>query len=877
VSISRLSVSTLFALGLVGPGGAWSAPDSVSPPAAGAPAPDTERAQAPAPVKSDAAATELRTRLIDLRARQQQSPDDPQIAAQLGALYLDLGDPVAAEEQLKRAVAAQDAPPDAYLLLGRAWLLQGKLAELQTEIPADQLTGAPEQAGVAVLQGLAWLAKQRPQDARERFKEALGLVPDYSPAYVGLARASLADGNRTAARDSLKSAEQGSDADPVEIATLRGDLLALDKDYPAAEAAYRQAAELKPYQVWRLRQVAQMQIPQNKLDQADANLARVLAWRKGDVGAVFLSGYSAFLRGDYQRAYDTVAPLLEGEVAEPDALYVAGASSYRLGQDQQARELLGLYLERRPDQPEAQRLLAATLLRLGDSNEALRRALPLVQGESPNVGDLTLAGGAALLAGDSKAALGYLQRAQQQKPDDQTLRRLVAIAKASGGNGKTDTDELEKLVAEGGDGLEDLELGLLQQRIRAGDYERALAAAGRFQERHPERPEGWLYQGIALVHTGRAADARPAFERALSLSPGNLNALIGMADAEMGAGDPQAAADSLVAALQSSPANPLLLQNLIDVAVAAGQPERPIDTIKPLLAADPDNVALAALLAHAYTAAGRPLAALELLGARRDAGERALLREKGLAELRAGRAAAAVATFQQIVQGEPKSVQALTDLARATQESGDAAAARRLYDQAATLDPANAAARIGQANAALLALTAPVDPQTLKRVLVGVAKAIEQFPGAPGAEEMQATVMILTRQAKAAAERLAVVYGRTREPFDAMLLARAYDHGDDRPAALAVLRDHVKRFPGDNQVRMDLAHRYLSENQVAPALEQLSAIVAQDWGRTDAHLELAYILIREGRKDDALPHLRVAEQALPRDPRVKDLQALIRR
>ena len=550
MSKNRPSLLTLLVLGVIGPNAAWSAPEApTTVPAARA------AVSADAPTKNQAL-TDLRTQIIDLRNRQQAAPDDPELNYQLGALYLDAGDPKAAEEQLRRAIDKGTTAADAWVLLGQAWLLQEKYVEIQAQIPFDQLPDTAAKAGVAVLQGQAWLAKERPADARKSFKEALVLEPDFSPAYVGLARVSLAEGNLPAATASLKSAEQGRRSDPAEVATLRGDLAATEKDYAGAETAYQQAANTKPFQVSRLRPLAQVQIPLKKLDEAEGNLSRVLAQRKGDPQALFLSSYSAYMRGDYERAFNTVSPLLDGRIGDPAAIFIGGASSYYLGNDQQARELLTRYLGLQPGDAFAARLLGATLVRQGEPVEALRVLTPLVQLERPAYEDLTLAGMAALLSDRPKDALAFLQRAQEQKPQDKGLSRLLAFAKAGSGAGAA---ELEQLVAEGGDGFEDLELGLLQRFVRDEDYAQLLTGATRFQARHPERAEGWVYEGIAQSRTGQPVEAQRAFEKARQLSPRNLDALIGLADAQMAQGHPDTAAAAIRDALkdcagQSGPA-----------------------------------------------------------------------------------------------------------------------------------------------------------------------------------------------------------------------------------------------------------------------------------------------------------------------------------
>ena len=124
--------------------------------------------------------------------------------------------------------------------------------------------------------------------------------------------------------------------------------------------------------------------------------------------------------------------------------------------------------------------------------------------------------------------------------------------------------------------------------------------------------------------------AEGAFERALSLSPGNLDALVGLAAVQSSAGNHQGAHDTIVKALKISPGNPLLLDNLITIAIAEGKPEGAIESIKPLVEAAPRDLALAAALAHADRSAGQPLGALEFLAGRPDAQAPGLRREKGL-------------------------------------------------------------------------------------------------------------------------------------------------------------------------------------------------------------------------------------------------------
>jgi len=844
MSVCRLCASLMIALGAIGPAAVWSAPDAPAPTAT-VPAMQTGAV-------TTASGAELLARLSELRGRQQADPGNADLSYQLGVLYLDLGQAAAAQVQLRRALDLGGKQPDLWPLIGQTWLLQQAYGDVQDRIPFDTLPGLQERAAVRVLQGLAYLAQERPREARGRFREALALIPDYSPAYVGRARTSLAEGNQAEAKDALEAAANGLDRDPAEVATLRGNLAAADGDFATAQAAYREAAQARPGQLWRLRPLAQVQIARHELDEADANLERIAGFVQGDQVTLWLMGLSALRRGDYQRAADTVAPVIGGQVQVPGLLLVAGTAAYHLGQDQQARKLLELYLKGAPGDPDGLRTLGATLIRLGEPREALALVEPLVQGGTPADGDLLIAGLAAALTGDTGAGLGYLRRAGEQRPNDATLRRLMAAVQADTG----DLRSLERLADEGADGLADLELGLLQRYLLAGDYSQVLTAAERFQRRYPNRAAGYLYQGIALVRSGKPTEARPAFDRALSLSPRDLDILLGSVDAQLAGGDPQGALAAIIAVLKDHPRNPLVAANLITVALAAGHPERAIQELERLSVADPRDQALAVQLARAYRVAGRPMDALKFLDRRGATLEPSLQRERGLAQQRAGQLAAAVTTFRGLADANPESVAARIDLARALQEAGDLVAAGRLWEEVLAKDPDNGAARIGKAWAVVARLAVPPEPAALEAAIGQAATALKEHPDAAGAVELRTLALILARQAQQAVAGLTPIVARDHEPRQVMLLSRARFYAGDQVGSLGVLRDHVARFPGDPQVRWELAQHHRAGRQLGAAMEQWAAILALDCGRTDADRELNEALIEAADKDQAVPQFK---------------------
>ena len=857
---NRPSLLTLLILGLAGSGSAWTAPDATS----------ADAAPAAAPITST---KDLRARFVELRARQQEAPDDPGIAYEIGAFYLDQGDPKAAAEQLQRAIDGAVEAPDAWLLLGRAWLLQGRLAEIQTRIPIDEIGDPQIQAEVRVLQGLAWLDKQRPGEARESFKDALTRAPDLSSAYLGLARLSLAEGNVGAARDALTSAAQGVRPDPAGIADLRGELALANKDNAAAEAAFQAALNARPDQTWRRRSLAHVQLNQGKVDAADANIATILAASPRDPAALYLSAYSAYLRKDYQRAYDTLSPMLQGQVEEPGALFIAGASAYQLGHDNQAVELLTLLLARRPQDLTARPMLAASQLRLGDAAAALATMKPLLDAPHPDAGILTLAGQAALLAGDGRAAVTYLEAAAAQKPKAEDIGRLLSAARIAAGDRAAGIAELRRLVSEGGEGAEDLELALLRESLKAGDWTGLAAAATRYRDRHKNQPEGHLLAGIAQARTGALDAARKSFEQVLSLNPKDADALVGLAEVNLRQGNTSAAETAIGQALALRASDPRLLQNYAKIALAVGKPDQAITRLQQALQADPKDPRLLTILAALYTDAGRPLEALRLLTDQGDEKAPAVLAERARAALRAGRPESAIADARARAALEPQAANAQLELGRALEQANQLTQARAAFSKAQSLQPDNADAAIALERMDLLTLKPPVSGPAANAALERISATLKQHPSGADATRLRATVAVLTGNPDLAQRLLEPLYAAQPDADTAIELAFARVQAKDPKGGIAVLQRHLNRYPKDLKVRLMLARFLAADQQTGAATTQFTTLLEQDWTNIDAHLDLAALLIQAGRAPAAKPHLAEALKARPADERAKALQA----
>jgi tetratricopeptide (TPR) repeat protein len=257
-------------------------------------------------------------------------------------------------------------------------------------------------------------------------------------------------------------------------------------------------------------------------------------------------------------------------------------------------------------------------------------------------------------------------------------------------------------------------------------YELLDAAGASYALARELDPEDYRWphcQGFLLQGRGDLDGAAEAYGRALALEPGNLAALVRLADVELARGRLDPAAQLLASALAVDGAA-VVHFGLGRVALERGRFGEAVDHFERALAAEPAATRIHHPLGLALRGAGdleRARQFLERRGSQdptlhdppiaeirelQTGGGAALAR--GLAALHQGDPAAAAAALEALVARRPDDVTARHNLAVARGRSGDVAGAEREYLEIVARWPHDAAARYAVAN--ILAARGQLEP-----------------------------------------------------------------------------------------------------------------------------------------------------------------------
>jgi tetratricopeptide (TPR) repeat protein len=602
-----------------------------------------------------------------LRAR----PDDPRALRSLALVHVGLGDPGRAVEILERLAARRPADLEIAFDLGRAYAAAGR-AEAAAPIFA-RLARARPIPQTRVLIGRTWLDHREYARARAELRAALAKDPRVRRAHYFLGLAAVAERRRGGIEEALREFEAEvalAPEDPaasLELGVARVQLEQFAEALPALE----RATLADPPSARALAYLGRAQLGIDRPGEAAASLSRALeiARTSGANGPALLAIHLHLGQALQRLGRSGEAAT---HFAEAQRLSAAGTDAER---DQLARYLAdgGGGAGAAPTLPMLE-AGALAVLSPAQREELRRHVAGALAGSYFNLGVLQLQ------ASRFDAAADLLEKAAALDPDFPQVQSALGIASFNARRFDRATAPLARALAAGpGDtGLRRM-LGLAA--LETGDFARAAEMLGGDPGRQADPALEFAY-GLALVKSGRAAEAEPIFGRLLALhgDTPELNVLLGQAHAQQGD------FDAAIAALQRA------LGRKADVAEANGTlgviylrqgrlPEAE-QALRAELAAHPGDLRSQHNLALVLDAEERPDEALRvlraILAAKPDAADARYLAGKIL--LAGGAAAEAVEHLEVAARLTPDDPMVHNQLGQAYQRLGRTELAQQQFD-----------------------------------------------------------------------------------------------------------------------------------------------------------------------------------------------------
>lgn len=852
----------------------------------------------PAALRAEATAQQqnhqYRAAVITLKTTLRATPDDKEARFQLAKVYLELGEGLNAEKEIRMAISQGYATEAALPVLGRALLLLGKFQQALDET-APALPG--QGAALLCVRGDALLALSRHDAARALYETVLRAHPAYPAALIGLGRVAYLARNVEVAKGYATQALQAAPRD-TDALLFKGDLLRAENQPAKALATYDQVLAINPAHRTAHVEKAYLEIGMGKFDAAQADLDAAREATPASVLVAYTQALLDFSQGKNAEAQTSLHKVLRVAPDHMPTVLLAGALSLNLGSLHQAEHHLRHYLEVYPDNLHARKLLTQALLRGERTPDALSVLAPALTPGQQDVQLLALAGESYLQARNFNKAGEFFELASKLSPKAANLRTSLAMSKLGKGEASAAISDLQlatRLDAKS----PQAGFTLVRTELALGHFDNAYTAVLALEQAQPDNAAVQDLKGMVYIGKRDGVSARAQFNRALALQPAFFQAAANLAQLDMQEQNPGAARLHLQAFLDKNPADVEAMTALASLAAGEGKKDETTQWLVRANAVDTDAVAPAVNLIAQYLRIGQTQRALDLAQKLQvthpDNPDLLDLLGKGL--LANGQQAEALVTYKQLAVALPRSATAQMQVAAmlmllkrydAAEESLKTALAMQPDFPAAQLALAELYSRKGAHELALLVAArmqanhpaAAAGFQLQGDVLMGQRKAALALPAFEQALAFSKTSELVIKaanaqrqagQAEAAAKRLAAWLQQHPDDVRVQLfVAEALSADKQYKLAAAQLESIVKRQP-TNVVALNnlaLAWQKAGDPRARQAAEQAYALAKDQPVIMDT---LGWILLGEG-EGDAARGLAMLRDALAKAPQARDIR-----
>ena len=825
-----------------------------------------------------------RAAVIELKNVLQKDPQHGEARTLLGQIYLDQGDVLSAEKELRRAQSLGVGRELILPALGRTLLLQGAYDKVLAEVDA-----APAHPQWMALRADALLGQGKLDQAEAIYTELLRQRPDDVGALLGSARIAAARDQGLAALRLVYQAIAGH-PDDIDALRLRADLLHGQGNNDAAMQDEMRIARLRPEQVQARVDIVNLHLQAGRYAQADAEMARARQIAPNNLLVVYTQALLNFREGKLQPARDQLQLVLKAAPEHMPSILLMGSVQLGLGSLPQAEQFLRKFLENKPHNRYATKLLSSVMLKSGQPDAAITLLAPLLDDKQDDVELMALAGEAYMRTRQFGKAEAYYQKASTLAPDMAMLHTAVGISQLGQGDSVRAIGELERASAlDAANSRAGVLLVLTYLRDKQND--KALDSVNRLIRQQGNNPLLHNLKGGVLMANKDVADARASFLQANTLDPLYLPALENLAQLDLMDKRPDLARQRFIAALSRDQKNPGIMTALAKLATAQGHYTEAQHWLELSNKDNPDALAPALLLANFYTQSGEQQKSLPLA--------------------------------QKLQAINPSSPDALALLAEAQSRSANHAAALENFNKLALLLPASAAVQMRIASMQMALNDVPAAQTSLQKVLAlqsdfpaaraalvklltdhadytqasAVARVLrQQHPDAPLAYKLDGDILMAQNKPLPALAPYRQAYALDHSGPVLIPLFNALKAAGRGQEASAAMLHWLAEHPADTPTRLHYASSLQADHQYQAAMGQLEQIIQRDptnmvalndlaWaclqqhdGRAPAFAEraralapdnpavldtLGWILVQQGDGVRALPLLRRAAQLAP--------------
>ncbi len=391
--------------------------------------------------------------------------------------------------------------------------------------------------------------------ARRDFQKALAVNPNEKLAKLGLIRLQSAADPKGALKAVDQLIEQSPDYALAWIG--RSELMRSFSDVTGSISAMERAAQLKPTDLTLQANLASMYLNAGRTEAADKAIDALRSKAPPSLSALhYLMSLRSFQKGNLLAAQESITVALKLQPETIPYVLLAATIESAAGNFEQAEKHASFVMSRSADKTYARTLLASAHIRAQKGAQALELLEPMIKEGSKDPNVFALAGEAAVLVQDIKAAEKFFAQAAKLSPNDPAQKSRLALAKIGSGETEQAVADLEAAVKMDSPSQYS-DILLIMTYLRQKQFDKALAAIDSLEKKQPNNVLNHNLRATAFLGKRDAPAARASLEKGLALKPDSISLVQNLARIDLLEKKPEVAVSRLEAFNKKFPSDSL--------------------------------------------------------------------------------------------------------------------------------------------------------------------------------------------------------------------------------------------------------------------------------------------------------------------------------
>jgi len=472
---------------------------------------------------------DLVSAIIELKNAANKNPNNPEARLLLGRIYLLNGSADVAEKELARAIKLGITDPQVALDLFESIYIQGDFNKIISDLDLNKYASEGNLSRAQALLGNAYLEQGNLELSRSLLEKSVALQ-DNPSARAGLIKIKILHGGGDETLVNLNKA-LASFPKSFDLNLVAGDYYLNTKDFDRAIDYYSKAIDIRENVNVILRR-ADLYVTTGKNQLAQVDVDSVLQLEKGHPLANFIKGKISYQQKQFDEAKNHFEQVLNILPNHLQSIALLGVVNFNLENFEQAVNALEKYQHQAPGNPDIERLLAESYIRLGNGELAIRLLENLAVKNAEDPGLYQMLGDAYLLNSDLTKAKQNLSYANELNPREAASVNQLAILNILTGESQVAAKSLEQEL-QGTQVNKQGEILLIWALVQSGQYDKAMEYARLGLEKEPDDAQRLFIRGVIHQHQADIEQAKSDFNEALTKDKEFILSRIGLAEIAM--------------------------------------------------------------------------------------------------------------------------------------------------------------------------------------------------------------------------------------------------------------------------------------------------------------------------------------------------------